>query len=112
MRPAPKVSSAIAEPRYYFGRAINDGEQFNCSLDEAAAAIRDIYLNYHQYAEKGPLMREWAAHYDYKNLQKHYLTLVAPKKIVLGDVNEITADCLTTTSKELYDKYMSLKQIK
>jgi glycosyltransferase involved in cell wall biosynthesis len=102
------VPSSISEPRYYYGRQIKDGEQYNCSLDEAVEAIQDVYLNYAQYASKGALMREWASKYDYKNLEPLYESLVAPKKIMLGDVNEITEECIVTDSKVLYDKYANL----
>lgn len=104
------VSSDIQEPCYYFGREINDGEQFNCNLGEAVAAIQDVYQNYMQYAQKGAIMRKWASLYNYKNLEDQYYTLVAPKKIALGEVNEVTADCITTNSPSLYRKYLAMQK--
>ena len=109
---AKVIPTAIPEPRYYFGRRINDGEQFDCSLDECVAAIQDVYFNYAQYASKGPMMRKWASNYNYKNLWTYYESLVAPKKVVFGDVNEVTADCIITDSKVLYDKYIKMMKSK
>jgi glycosyltransferase involved in cell wall biosynthesis len=105
---AKVVSSTIAEPRYYYGRPINDGEHFNCNVDEAAAAIRDVYLNYSQYANKGSMMRKWASAYNFKNLGAIYESLVSPKKIALGDANEISAGGIVTDSQALYNKYVNL----
>jgi hypothetical protein len=79
-------------------------------VEEAAAAIRDVYENYEKYIEKGPLMREWASKADYEYLHPYYHTLVAPQKVVLGDVNEVTEDSITTNSQALYEKYRSLCQ--
>jgi glycosyltransferase involved in cell wall biosynthesis len=104
------VASSISEPCYYFGRQIPDGERFNCALEECVAAIQDVYLNYSQYASKGPMMRKWASAYSYSHLSRQYESLVAPKKVILGDVNEVTPDYIITTSQELYNKYMRLKK--
>ncbi len=104
------VPSAIAEPSYYFDRPFSDGERFNCTVEDCAAAIEDVYQNYSKYLEKGVAMREWASAYDYSRLSSHYECLVAPKKVVLGDVNAVTADCLYTDSEALYKKYLNLIQ--
>jgi glycosyltransferase involved in cell wall biosynthesis len=104
------VPSNIAEPCYYFGRPIQDGERFNCKIEDCAAAIEDVYLNYQKYLDMGPAMREWASKYDYDCLSSQYECLVSPPKIVLGDENKITADCLYTNSEALYQKYMNMLQ--
>ncbi len=104
------VSSDIPEPCYYFGRTIQDGERFNCTVDECAAAIEDVYLNYAKYLDKGPAMREWASAYDYSNLSSQYECIASPKKVILGDVNKITDECIYTDSKSLYNKYMNLME--
>lgn len=102
------VPSEISEPCYYFNRTLNDGERFNCTVEDCAAAILDVYQNYAKYLEKGPAMREWAAAYDYSRLSSQYECIVSPKKVVLSTVNEITADCIYTDSQALYDKYLDL----
>jgi glycosyltransferase involved in cell wall biosynthesis len=107
------VSSTIAEPRYYYDNPLpNGGLHFNCSVEEAAAAIQDVYFNYTSYASKGPMMREWAKKYDYEYLAMQYESLIAPKKIDLGEENEISEDGITTDSLELYNKYIRLLKIK
>jgi len=103
------VSSNIAEPAYYFGRSIPDGERFNCAIEDCVAAMQDMYHNYGKYLEKGPAMREWARAYDYSHLSHQYECLVAPKQIVLGDEDKITADCIYTSSRALYEKYLNLQ---
>jgi glycosyltransferase involved in cell wall biosynthesis len=100
------VPSLIAEPCYYFNREISSGERFNCTLEDCVAAIEDVYQNYNKYLDLGPAMREWASAYDYSRLSSQYECLVSPKKVVLGDVNKITADCVYTDSEALYNKYM------
>jgi len=102
------VPSTIPEPCYYFDRPINGGERFNCTVEDCAAAIEDVYLNYSKYLEKGAAMREWASAYDYSCLAEQYECLVSPQKIVLSDVNQVTADCIYTDSSELYQKYLNL----
>lgn len=102
------VAADILEPCYYYNKPISDGYYFNCHLDEAVAAIQDVYIHYDQYADKAALMRAWASAYNFENLEPLYQTLVKPANVVLGDVDEVTSDCLTTTSKALYEKYRAL----
>ena len=104
------VESAILEPARYFKRNIISGHRFNCEVDDAAAAIYDVYQNYESYLQKGQAARAWVASYDYSNehLQKLYKTLVAPKKVLLGNENRIEEDCLITSSQALYEKYQKL----
>lgn len=97
------VSSDIPQPACYGKRVV--GEQFNCDIDECAAALLDVYFNYNKYLDKGSEMRDWAAQYDYKNISSQYQCIVSPKKVVLSDVNQITEDSIYTTSELLYNKY-------
>ena len=48
--------------------------------------------------------RRWAQQYDYKNLRPLYLSILSPKRIVLGNENQITVEEVRTTSKALYTK--------
>lgn len=102
------VPSNIPEPCYYFGRTVQDGERFNCTLEDCVAALQDVYANYQKYLDLGPAMREWAAAYDYDRLSSQYECLVSPPKIVLGEENKITAECLYTNSQDLYQKYLKI----
>ncbi len=101
------ISSTLSEPRLYYGD-IDGGEHFNCSVDEAANAIRDVYFNYAKYTKYGAAMRQWASAYDYKNLSGTYESLVAPQKVLLSDIDEVTEEHIKTTSKSLYEKYTRL----
>lgn len=101
------VPSNIAEPAYF-----NDGERvgdfYNCSIEDAAEAMLDVYNNYNKYLENGPDARKWAAQYNTSSLHDIYLNLVKPKKVVLGKENRVTSEYLETTSKELYEKYVKV----
>jgi glycosyltransferase involved in cell wall biosynthesis len=52
--------------------------------------------------------RQWAQQYDYKNLRPLYLSILSPKRIVLGGENRITPKEVRTTSKALYTKICSV----
>lgn len=104
------VESSIAEPARYFGRPYKAGYRFNCTVDDAAAAMLDVYNNYDKYLQNGAEARKWAAFYSYSNgyLKKLYKTLVSPKEVVLGKENKLEPDRLTVNSQELYEKYLRL----
>lgn len=86
------------------------GYFFGCDQDEIVNALLDVESNYEKYLEKSAEARNWAAQYDFNALKPLYRTLIKPSKIVLGETNSITADCLTTNSKTLYEKYIRLTQ--
>jgi hypothetical protein len=48
--------------------------------------------------------RQWAQQYDYKNLRPTYLSILSPKRVVLGGENRVTPEEVRTTSKALYTK--------
>jgi len=98
------VSSTIEEPAVFLW-GDSKGSMFNCDIDEAANALREVYENYSKYLAKGKESREWARQYEFKNLKDRYCTLVMPKKVILGNENKIEKDYLMTTSHELYEKY-------
>ena len=104
------VKSEIVEPAYYFKSKFSSGHRFNCNVDEAADAIMDVYQNYDQYLNKAQDARKWASNYSYSNdkIAELYRTLVGPKKLILGDENQVTSEYLMTDSKELFDKYRKL----
>lgn len=101
------VDSLIPEKASYFW-GMSYGERFDCTLEDAAEALLDVYHHYDTYLEKAKGAREWVKQYQYKNLKKKYLNLVKPAKVILGDRDEITEDYLMTTSEELYKKYKKI----
>lgn len=85
------------------------GNFADIKTSDLAEAMLDVYNNYQQYLDYAPQARAWAESGQYKNLKEEYLNMVKPKKIILGDRNEITKDYLMTNSKELYDKWRNLQ---
>ncbi|MDR3646454.1 MAG: glycosyltransferase family 4 protein [Candidatus Babeliales bacterium] len=82
------------------------GKNFNCSLSDVCKALVSVYRNYpkfHKLAAKGSV---WVKKYDIQNIKKDYFTLISPKKVVLGDINDITNDYVITNSQSLYNKYL------
>ncbi|MCX6988681.1 MAG: glycosyltransferase [Chlamydiae bacterium] len=106
------VNASLQEPAFYFRTLSRGGDYFNCSLEDAAAAIKEVYLDYASYLSKAQKAREWAAAYDYSNpkVTAMYKNLICPKKIVLGEENSITPEVVVTNSAALYQKYCSLTQ--
>ena len=102
------IPSKIREPAPYAIYYQTCGSFFNSSLDDAVAALQDMYKNYHIHYKKALLRKQWASQYLLKNLLKKYLNLVRPLKIILGTENLITDDFIMTTSKPLYLKYRLL----
>lgn len=103
------VSSTISEPAYlHCFRKVPYGEFTGCSVDELAAALLDVYNNYGTYLGQGAEARKWVAQYDYASMKQFYLSLVKPKKVLLGSENKVTEEYLMTDSQELYEKYLNL----
>ena len=102
------VPSLINEPAYSTILKRTLGEDFNCEVDDVAAALKEVYENYSDCLALSPQMRQFAEKYDYSQMKPLYLNLVRPNSVTLGEVNEITEEGLTTTSQELYEKYRSL----
>lgn len=104
IRPVP---SPLQETAYYHWVSKGYyGHFFHCTVDEAAAALRDVYDHYDVYLQRAEEARKWAEKYDCKQLMPLYRSLVKPRKVVLGHENQITEDYLMTDSKELYQKYL------
>lgn len=84
--------------------------QFNCEEDDVAKSLQEVYQNYTKHLKNSYQARIWSASSDYssRNLQNLYKNLISPRRILLGQKNEITSDYLMTNSKELYEKYQAL----
>ena len=101
--------SSTQKTSFCYGKKPKQKEQLNCDLDVCASIIRGMNWNYTLYAKKGLLMRKWAEDRSYRNALERYESLIFPKKVMLGDVNEVTKDCITTNSRALYDKYITIR---
>ena len=78
---------------------------FDCDIKDVKKAMRKIYTNYSIYLSKSLLMRKWVKKYCIKSLSKHFLMLIKPTKIILGDKNVITKSYMMTDSIKLYQKF-------
>ena len=106
------VASQIKEPAYYKFWNQNYGYNFNCTKNDVVAALKDVYEHYSTHLLLAHKRRVWAQQYCYSNLKPYYLTLVNPRKVILGPHNLITQDFLMTNSNRLYTKYISLTHYK
>ncbi len=84
------------------------GYMYSCSIQDIRKAMRFMYENYESFEGKREEARAWAAYYTVKNLSKRYQTLVSPKKVLLGDRDDIDGDTVITQSKKLFDAYTTL----
>ncbi len=101
------VSSTIKKPAFYdWGDYY--GHSFDCTIDDAAAALKEVYDNYPTYLKRGEEARAFAAKSQYIHLKPLYRTLIKPKKVMLGTENRVTEDTLITNSPTLYQKYKQL----
>lgn len=98
----------IADYSDLFGMFIDVGYFYNCSLSDTRKALRDVYNNYSQYLSKAKQGSEWVKQYGWERLRKKYLSLIKPKKIVLGNKNILSDDYLMTDSRSLFEKYKKL----
>lgn len=86
------------------------GEQFDCEVDDVAAALLDVYQHYEKYIRKARKGREWVKQYDTTStkLQQSYVNLIKPKMVVMGDRNKIKDGVIITNSLNLYQKYLQI----
>ena len=104
------VRSDIAErSNFYKNFGCDCGFCFNTDQYELENALEDVYNNYDLYLERANLAREWVKQYTYPALEKKYFSMLKPKNVILGDKNIIDDNYLMTDSKELYEKYMLIK---
>lgn len=109
-----EVLSEIEEPADYgiiFGNQIL-GNFFNCSKEDVRRALRDVYENYSYYWQQAEKSYHWLQQYQWKNLKRKYMSLIKPKRVLLGDRNIVGDEYLMTNSKKLketYEKAFNLK---
>jgi glycosyltransferase involved in cell wall biosynthesis len=81
------------------------GVQYQCKQEDAASALRDVFDHYDQYLGQSEAAREWAGQYQSFRMTPLYMSLIKPKRIVLGNEDRILSDGIMTTSKDLAHKY-------
>ena len=103
------VKSDILEPAYYYCFSkMPVGYHFGSHLSDVMNSMKNVYYNYSHHKERALKGKVWVEQYLRKNVVKKYSMLISPKKIVFSDSNVITEDCLFTSSKSLYNKYINL----
>lgn len=106
------VPSNKIELAYYRCFGGHCGNNFSCTIADAAKALKEVYINYRLYLDKAHNGRQWVERYLYKNLKAEYLTLIKPQKVILANENKIEKGILTTNSKTLYKKYLTISSNK
>jgi glycosyltransferase involved in cell wall biosynthesis len=81
------------------------GVQYQCLTSDVAAAFRDVYSHYERYLQNAKKARQWAGQYHYTKMVPLYMSLIKPKKVVLGAEDRIVQNGIVTTSKKLVRKY-------
>ena len=84
------------------------GVQYDCTVEDVALALSDMYNNYSDYLRKAPQCRAWAKSYDLMATQASYISLVKPARVILGSTNTLLPDGIMTTSPQLVQKYQSI----
>ncbi len=102
------VPSLNPIPAFYSEFKNYYGNFYDCQAEDVEKALRDVYENYDHYLQQRETARSWVKQYSYDRLKPLYLGLINPKRVVLGDVNKITPDCLFTSSEELCHKFHQL----
>jgi glycosyltransferase involved in cell wall biosynthesis len=102
------VPSSHAIPAFYPDLQNCYGSFYDCTVEDVAIALRNMYDNYDHYLEQKEAARAWASKYSYKHLKSLYIGIIVPKKIILGNMNRITPDCLFVDSAPLCEKFNAL----
>lgn len=102
------IPATISKPAYYNHLDQYIGCDFDCDTQDVAHAMVKMVYDYQHYSSLREAGREWARGYLYQHLKPKYLTLVKPKKVVLGNKNCVSNGTLTTDSPALYAKYLSI----
>ena len=111
VRCVPANNLVATSPKLFNCPQSGCGHWFQCTVEDATAAFKDVYQNYKKHLNKARLARFWVEQYSYQNenIRKRYLNLVKPIKVILGDKNIITPHFLMTNSKPLFLKYQMLR---
>lgn len=105
------VSSTIREAAPY-SRILGGsyGSYFTPTLYNVRKALRDVYTRYSSWIQKAQEGRSWVQQYSAERLKKKYLSLMKPRRVILGDKNIVKGKYIMTTSKSLYRKYQTLAE--
>ncbi len=101
------VKAGIVKPAYYsvtYQQAV--GKEYDCSLLDVTGAMKDVADHYGKYLALAQKARNWVKQYQWYNLKRKYLSLIKPKKVIVGASNIVNDDgILQTRSAQLAKKY-------
>ncbi len=103
------VKSFIKEPAFYplfFEEQC--GYEFNCALKDVKNGMEEVFKKYDYYKLLAQRGKEWVTQYNFTHIKKKYISLIKPKKVILGKENSITNEYIMTNSKKLYLKYKKI----
>jgi glycosyltransferase involved in cell wall biosynthesis len=81
------------------------GSFYDCTMEDLAHEMRNLYHQYEEYLEIAQKGREWARQYCWSELRPYYLSLFQPQEIRLGNENKIEKEYLEIKNEKLYQKY-------
>jgi glycosyltransferase involved in cell wall biosynthesis len=102
------VPCPIKEPAYYEHFRDIFGCRYNVDFHASVEALKEVYQHYPEHLSQSHQLRQWASQYDYEALKPLYISLIKPKKVLLGEHNRIEKDALITNSPLLYEKYLEI----
>jgi hypothetical protein len=80
------------------------GQFEDCTVEDAAVAMQDMYNDYETYLKKAQDTRKWARQYHYPNLRSSYKTIVSPKSVKLGNRDTIENGKIISTCPKFVEK--------
>ena len=101
------VETPLFVPAYYEGLGFG-GSYKNPTISAVEEALLDVYHHYPRYVELAREARPWVKNYTVKNLLPKCIALLHPKRVMMGDKNEVTKDGIRTNSPQLYNKLSQL----
>lgn len=99
------LESSKQEPSYFDIAGGFYGYHYNTDIKLVRHAMRSVYNNYDHYKELALRGREWVKGFLPTSLSKLYMSLLAPKKVILSHKDFITEAELTVSSAQLFEKY-------
>jgi glycosyltransferase involved in cell wall biosynthesis len=84
------------------------GNWQQANIDSVRYALRTMYNRYQYFLSRAYEGKEWVRQFTRDRLASYFVTAIKPQKVVLGTVNTISQDTLTTTSERLYKKYRNI----